>query len=100
MRKFEKYILGRKVRIQNDHKPLETVLGKPLFNASSHLQRMILQLQKYDYEVPTRKSNVNSRYTQEEPPREGAGGKFPQGLKLQGAHEDSQCFKVLGGGAS
>ena len=44
MRKFEKYILGKKVLIQNDHKPLETILRKPLFNASPRLQRMMLQL--------------------------------------------------------
>ena len=44
MRKFEKYILGKKALIQNDHKPLETILRKPLFNASPRLQRMMLQL--------------------------------------------------------
>ena len=51
MSKFEKYILAKKVLIQNDHKPLETILGKPLFKASPHLQRVMLQLQKHDYKV-------------------------------------------------
>ena len=51
MRKFEKYILGKKVLIQNNQKPLETILRQPLFKASPHLQRMMLQLQKYDYKV-------------------------------------------------
>ena len=51
MSKSEKYIRGKKVLIQNDHKPLETILGKPLFKASPRLQSMMLQLQKYDYKV-------------------------------------------------
>ena len=51
MRKFEKYILGKKGLIQNDHKPMDTILRTPLFKASPHLQRMMLQLQKYDYKV-------------------------------------------------
>ena len=51
MRKFEKYILGKRVLSQNDHKPLETILGKPILKASPRLQRMMLQLQKYDYKL-------------------------------------------------
>ena len=51
MRKFEKYILGKRVLIQNDHKPLETILRKPILKASPRLQRMMLQLQKYDYKL-------------------------------------------------
>ena len=51
MRKFEKYIFRKKVVIQYDHKPIETILGKSLFKASPHLQRMMLQLQKYNYKL-------------------------------------------------
>ena len=44
-RKFEQYMLRTMVLIQNDHKLLDTLLGKPFFEASLRLQRMMLQLQ-------------------------------------------------------
>jgi len=47
--KFNHYILGRNVvTIHSDHKPLETILKKTLITAPKRLQRMLLQLQKYN----------------------------------------------------
>ena len=37
--------------VQTDHKPLESIMKKPLGLAPPRLQRMLLQLQKYDLEV-------------------------------------------------
>jgi hypothetical protein len=34
--------------VWSDHKPLESILKKPLHAAPKRLQRMLLQLQKYD----------------------------------------------------
>jgi hypothetical protein len=34
--------------VRSDHKPLESILKKPLYAAPKRLQRMLLQLQKYD----------------------------------------------------
>ena len=34
--------------MRSDHKPLESILKKPLHAAPKRLQRMLLQLQKYD----------------------------------------------------
>ena len=46
--RFEHYIYGRsQVTVHTDHKPLETIYGKPLLNAPKRLQRMLLRLQKY-----------------------------------------------------
>ena len=50
-RKFHQYIYGRKVKLYTDHKPLETILSKPLSQAPPRLQRMMLQIQPYDLEV-------------------------------------------------
>ena len=48
---FDAYIYGRsKVHIQTDHKPLESIVQKPLHSAPKRLQRMLLQLQKYNLE--------------------------------------------------
>ena len=50
--KFDAYIYGRdSVRVQTDHKPLESIFRKELCVAPKRLQRMILRLQKYDFDV-------------------------------------------------
>ena len=50
-RKFHAYIYGKDVHVQTDHKPLETILKKPLANASPRVQRMMLRLQRYSLDV-------------------------------------------------
>lgn len=49
MQKFHQYTYGRKVIIQSDHKPLESIVKKPLLSAPKRLQRMLMRLQKYDF---------------------------------------------------
>ncbi|XP_016343356.1 copine-8-like [Sinocyclocheilus anshuiensis] len=49
---FHQYVDGREVIVEYDHKPLESVMKKPL--APPRLQRMILQLQKYDITITHR----------------------------------------------
>lgn len=40
---FDAYIYGRsRVNIETDHKPLESIVQKPLNNAPKRLQRMLL----------------------------------------------------------
>ncbi|XP_064597501.1 uncharacterized protein K02A2.6-like [Liolophura sinensis] len=55
MERFEQYVYGRKVRIESDHKPLESIVRKSLHSAQKRLQRMLLRLQKFDYEVTYKK---------------------------------------------
>ncbi|KAI2664016.1 Retrovirus-related Pol polyprotein [Labeo rohita] len=47
-KRFHMYVYGRKVVVEFDHKPLEPILRKPLAATPPHLQRIILQLQRYD----------------------------------------------------
>ena len=49
--RFASYVCGRKVFIQTDHKPLESIMKKSLLSASKRLQRMLLRLQKFDIQV-------------------------------------------------
>ncbi len=49
--KFSQYLYGKTVRVQSDHKPLETVFKKPLQKAPPRLQRMLMKLQPYDLQV-------------------------------------------------
>lgn len=51
---FEKYhyfVYGKKIIVQSDHKPLETIINKPLPKVTSRLQRMLLKLLKYDFKI-------------------------------------------------
>ena len=40
------------VLVESDHKPLEAIFKKSLLNAPKRLQRMLLRLQRYEFEVP------------------------------------------------
>ena len=53
--KFHDYLYGLFcVHIETDHKPLETILKKPLHTAPARLQRMILSIQRYPISVSYR----------------------------------------------
>ena len=49
--RFHQYVYGRKTEVHSDHKPLESIMKKSLSSAPPRLQRMLLQLQKYDITV-------------------------------------------------
>ncbi|KAL9987234.1 hypothetical protein ACROYT_G001505 [Oculina patagonica] len=49
--KCHQYVYGKKVKVQTDHKPLEALSKKPLFQTPQRLQRMMLSLQHYDLQV-------------------------------------------------
>ena len=49
--RFHHYIYGRTTTVETDHKPLESIMKKPLPAAPPRLQRMMLRLQKYDINV-------------------------------------------------
>ncbi|XP_063965835.1 uncharacterized protein K02A2.6-like [Lytechinus pictus] len=57
-KKFHQYIFGRTVDVETDHKPLETIFKKPLHASPPRLQKMLLNLQKYDLRV-TYEKGVN-----------------------------------------
>ena len=42
--KFHAYVYGRRVIVETDHKPLESIFRKPLNDAPPRLQRMLLKL--------------------------------------------------------
>ena len=51
MNKFHQYTYGRSVVVQNDHKPLVAIQKKPIARAPMRLQRMLMRLQAYDFEL-------------------------------------------------
>jgi transposase InsO family protein len=51
LERFNQYTYGRKTLVQNDHKPLEVILKKPLSAAPKRLQTFMMRLNKYDYDI-------------------------------------------------
>lgn len=51
IQKFHFFIYGLKIKVNSDHKPLETIIKKDLATISPRLQRMRLKLLDYDLEV-------------------------------------------------
>ena len=51
IQKFREYTMGKPTVVQTDHKPLETVLRKPMATAPLRLQAMILKLSGYDLQI-------------------------------------------------
>ena len=51
---FSTYLLGRSFIAESDHKPLEMIAMKNLANAPPCLQRMLLELQRYDVTIKYR----------------------------------------------
>ena len=46
--KFHDYIYGMStIKVETDHKPLESIFKKPLYQAPARLQKMIMTIQKY-----------------------------------------------------
>ena len=55
--KFNDYTFGRRTIVHTDHKPLESIVKKPLHRAPKRLQGMMIRLQKYDLEIQYQRGN-------------------------------------------
>ena len=53
--KFDQYLYGHKVTVETDHKPLVSISQKSIQSAPKRLQRMLLQLQRYDVHITYKK---------------------------------------------
>ena len=49
--KFHNYIYGRNFYVYNDHKPLKAIFTKPLARAPARIQRFLLRLQQYQFDM-------------------------------------------------
>ena len=50
--KFHYFICGQKIIVENDHKPLETIVNKKnICDTTARIQKMLLKLLRYDLEV-------------------------------------------------
>ena len=51
LERFHQYTYGRRITVQTDHKPLESIVKKPLHMAPKRLQRLLLRLLVYDVDL-------------------------------------------------
>ena len=77
-RKFHDFIYGLEAIIETDHKPLTAIVNKPLHTAPARLQRVLLQLQRYNLKFIDKRGTelyvadtLSHAYTTEEPGTEG-----------------------------
>ncbi len=49
--RFHQYIYGKHFQLVNDHMPLRSIFKKPLHKVPPRLQRMIMRLLKFDFEL-------------------------------------------------
>ena len=45
------YVYGREITLWTDHKPLISIVSKPLASAAKRLKRLLLRLQSYDVKI-------------------------------------------------
>ena len=57
LERFEQYAYGRKVTVETDHKPLESIFRKSILSAPKRLQRMLLRLERFDLVVQYKKGS-------------------------------------------
>ena len=48
LERFDQYTYGKKVIVQNDHKPLAAILKKPLSQTPKRLQSLLMRVHRYD----------------------------------------------------
>ena len=56
-KRFHQYVYGKTITVESDHKSLEAILKKPLSQAPSRLQKMLMQLQAYDINLVYKKGS-------------------------------------------
>ena len=63
VKKFHQYLYDRKFTITSDHKPLEHIFSSTSLTqslASAHIQRWVLTLSAYDYQIRYKPGKINS----------------------------------------
>ena len=60
MQRLHNYVFGEPVRVQTDHKPLETIWKKRIATASPRLQRLLLRLARYEIQLEYIRGKDNS----------------------------------------
>ena len=55
--KFDQFIYGHTITVETDHKKLVSISQKPIHSAPKHLQRMLLQMHRYEVNITYKKGS-------------------------------------------
>lgn len=58
IQRFHTYVYGKHFTVTSDHKPLEMIFKKPIHRAPPRLQRMIIKVLGYDFDVQYQKGST------------------------------------------
>lgn len=98
LQRFEQFIHGRNdVLVETDHKPLESIFKKPIVSAPRRLQRMLLRLQRYNFNVIYRpgKSIVIADFLSRAPLQDTQGYKIDEALIFQNEIEEIEALNHI-----
>ena len=93
LERFDTYVYARRITVQTDHKPLLAINRKSLAAAPKRLQRMLLRLQRYDFELVFLRSHdmvLSDTLSQAYPPATVDGMSFPEELAFLSTVEADQ----------
>ena len=85
-KKFHRYIWGRSVDVESDHKPLEVIFRKSLCDTTPRIQRLMLQLQPYDLcvrYVPGRNLHLADTLSRAQAPEDSLTRRLDEALSGQ-----------------
>lgn len=83
LERFDTYVYARRITVQNDHRPLLSIHRKSLAAAPKRLQRLLLRLQRYDYDlvyIPSSQLILADTLSRAYPPTTGECTSFPEEL--------------------
>lgn len=62
--RFHQYVYGQAFEVETDHKPLVSIMSKPLNDCPVRIQHMLIRLQKYDvaHDIHSGKIHVHRRH--------------------------------------
>lgn len=92
LERFDQYTYGRNVMIQNDHKPLEAILKKPLAMAPKRLQDIMMRWNRYDFNfVYVKGTNLTIADTLSRAYLKSEEGNFSERLRIMALKSDEPC---------
>ena len=56
--RFHDYLCRKRITVESDHKPLQPIFTKSISKAAPRIQRFLLRLQRYDFDVKFTLENI------------------------------------------
>ena len=97
LERFERFIYGKHVKVESDHKPLEAIHKKSLLSAPKQIQRMLLRTQKFRYTVVYKKGvemYIADTLSRTVTPSEARGTQKREEIFLSEREKEVECVQM------